>query len=76
MSDPLPDANLTAALAAINAEVAHQASEPAATPDYEGIVYRVFNETCTNSPFFSGAQAADVVKQTFIPALIAALKKA
>jgi hypothetical protein len=70
-----PDANLTAAPAAINADVAHQASEPAATPDYEGIVYRIFNETCTNSPFFRGPAAADVVSQNFIPALIAALKK-
>ena len=70
-----PEANLTAASAAINAEVAHQASEPAATPDYEGIVYSIFNETCTNSPFFRGPAAADVVSQNFIPALIAALKK-
>lgn len=75
MTDPVPDANLTAALTAINAEVAEKASEPSVAPDYAAIVYRVFNETCTNSPFFSGAQAADVVKQTFIPALIAELTK-
>jgi len=50
------------------------ADAPAA-PDLEAIVYRVFNERCTNSPFFRGAQAADVVTHEFIPALIAALKK-
>lgn len=51
------------------------AADPEPARDYESIVYRIFNETCTNSPFFRGPAAADVVTQNFIPALIAALKK-
>ena len=72
-----PDANLTAALAAINAEVAQEATAPAtaAALDYDAIVIGVMNDTLAKSDVSGNAYLVNFLNQVFTPALLSALKK-
>lgn len=75
MTDPVPDANLSAAQAAISAEVAQEAGAVAA-PDYAAIVASWFNAFIANSPASRDVIVVNYLNQTAVPALVAALKGA